>query len=223
MSVATFAWLVAWGTLVGLDLVSVAQVMIARPLVAGTVAGAILGDLTAGAMVGAILELFALDLLPVGATRYPDYGTAAVAGAAVAAGAPGVLGIGLAVTLGLALAYAGQWGIHAVRRGNARDIERHRAGLDAGDARIIRRLHLTGILRDVVRALIATALGLLLALLLRRFPLVTLRGAVLLAAVALGAGLAVAVTGALKLTRGGAARAWFLGGLAAGAGWVLWR
>lgn len=62
-------WLLLWGTAVALDLVSVPQVMITRPLVAGTVAGVILGDPAAGAAVGAILELFALDLLPVGAAR----------------------------------------------------------------------------------------------------------------------------------------------------------
>src|SRR5207249_3368452 len=33
-------WLLLWGTLVGLDLVSVPQMMIARPLVAGPIAGA---------------------------------------------------------------------------------------------------------------------------------------------------------------------------------------
>src|SRR6266516_8090724 len=38
-------FLLVWGTLVGLDLVSVPQMMIARPIVAGPVAGAILGDL----------------------------------------------------------------------------------------------------------------------------------------------------------------------------------
>src|SRR5882762_10628148 len=37
--------LLMWGTLVGLDLVSVPQAMIARPIVAGPIAGAILGDI----------------------------------------------------------------------------------------------------------------------------------------------------------------------------------
>jgi len=41
---ATLLALLAWGTLVGLDLVSGPQIMIARPLVAGTVAGALAGD-----------------------------------------------------------------------------------------------------------------------------------------------------------------------------------
>ena len=68
--------LLLWGTLVGLDLVSVPQMMIARPLVAATVAGLILGDVETGLRLGVLFELFQLDILPVGAVRYPEYGPA---------------------------------------------------------------------------------------------------------------------------------------------------
>ena len=71
--------LLAWATLVGLDLASVLQGLFNRPLVAGAVAGAIIGDPEAGLRIGAALELFALDVLPIGASRYPDYGAATVA------------------------------------------------------------------------------------------------------------------------------------------------
>jgi mannose/fructose/N-acetylgalactosamine-specific phosphotransferase system component IIC len=57
------ALLVLWGAVVGLDLVSVPQAMLSRPLVAGTVAGWLAGDLEAGLRVGVLLELFALDVL----------------------------------------------------------------------------------------------------------------------------------------------------------------
>ncbi|MGE5091451.1 MAG: PTS sugar transporter subunit IIC, partial [Bacillota bacterium] len=70
----TIALLLLWGIITGVDLVSVPQAMLSRPLVAATVAGAILGDVEAGLRVGVVLELFALDVLPVGAVRYPDYG-----------------------------------------------------------------------------------------------------------------------------------------------------
>jgi mannose/fructose/N-acetylgalactosamine-specific phosphotransferase system component IIC len=80
--------LLIWGSLVGLDLVSVPQAMISRPLVAGTVAGWLAGDLEAGLRMGVLFELFALDVLPVGAVRYPDYGPATVVAAALAAGTP---------------------------------------------------------------------------------------------------------------------------------------
>ena len=48
MSLEHQGLLLAWGTLVGLDLASVPQMMIARPLVAGVVSGAILGDVGTG-------------------------------------------------------------------------------------------------------------------------------------------------------------------------------
>ena len=75
--------LLAWGIVVGGDLVSGPQGLFARPLVAGTVAGALTGDIETGLRVGALLELFAFDVLPVGASRYPDYGPATVAGVAL--------------------------------------------------------------------------------------------------------------------------------------------
>jgi len=59
--------LLAWGTLVGLDLVSVPQIMIARPIVAGPIAGALLGDVRTGLEVGVLFELFQYDVLPMGA------------------------------------------------------------------------------------------------------------------------------------------------------------
>src|SRR2546426_8279203 len=64
-------FLLVWGTLVGLDLVSVPQMMIARPIVAGPVAGAILGDLATGLELGVLFELFQYDVMPRGATRHP--------------------------------------------------------------------------------------------------------------------------------------------------------
>ncbi|NOT09609.1 MAG: hypothetical protein HOP28_15565, partial [Gemmatimonadales bacterium] len=68
-----------WATIAGLDLASVLQGLFNRPLVAGAVAGIVLGDPGAGLRIGAALELFALDVLPIGASRYPDYGAATVA------------------------------------------------------------------------------------------------------------------------------------------------
>jgi mannose/fructose/N-acetylgalactosamine-specific phosphotransferase system component IIC len=46
-------WLLGWGTLAGLDLVSVLQGLLARPLVIGPIAGAVLGDVDAGLKIGA--------------------------------------------------------------------------------------------------------------------------------------------------------------------------
>lgn len=218
-----FGWLLLWGTLAGLDLVSLGQVMLGRPLVAGTVAGLLVGDPAAGALVGVTLELFALDLLPVGGARYPDYGPAAVAGAATAAGVPGVLGLGPAIAVGLVTGYLGEQAVQIVRRSNGVDVGQHRAALDAGDVATLRRIQLRGMLRDAARALLMTSFGLGLAYVTRRWLPLDLRGTVLVGTVAVGAALAVAATGALRLGARGAARAWLAAGLVVGAAWVVAR
>jgi PTS system mannose-specific IIC component len=223
MTYSELGWLLLWGTLVGLDLVSLGQTMIARPLVAATVAGIVLGDPVAGASVGVLLELFALDLLPVGASRYPDYGPAAVAAAAAAAGSPNMLALGLAGALGLGVAYLGQWSIHWVRRLNGHDIGRHWRSVEAGDAAVIGRLHLKAVLRDGLRSAILTGLGLGLALLLRRYPPVALGGALLLSAAAIGAALGVSSLGVLRLSLSPPARWSLAAGLVAGGMWVILR
>ena len=160
MEMGTVALLLLWGTVVGLDLVSVPQVMIARPFIAGTVAGAIVGDPASGALVGAVLELFALDVLPVGAVRYPDYGLGAVAAAATVAGAPGALGTGVGVAVGLVVAYFGQVGMSLVRRRNTSHVRRERLELDGGSVKAVHRVHLRGLARDALRAVLVTAVGL---------------------------------------------------------------
>lgn len=215
--------LLAWGVVVGLDLVSVAQVMVARPFVAGTVAGLITGDPGVGVMVGITLELFALDLLPVGAARYPDYGPASVAAVATASGAPGVLGLGPAVAVGLLVAYAGEFSLQVVRQLNSTDARRHRAPLDAGELPVIRRVHLLGILRDTLRVLAVTALGLALAGAVRRWLPLGIRGAILVATVAVGAALAVGATGALRLAGRGSGRAWLAAGFVLAVVWLVAR
>ena len=68
------------GAVLGLDVVSFPQAMISRPLVAATAAALLLGDPVSGLLVGATLEMFALETLPFGASRYPEWGSAAVVG-----------------------------------------------------------------------------------------------------------------------------------------------
>jgi PTS system mannose-specific IIC component len=216
-------WLLLWGTVAGLDLATVGQVMVGRPLVAGIVAGMLAGDPAAGALVGVTLELFALDLLPVGGARYPDYGPAAVAGVATAAGAPGVLGLGPAIAVALVVGYAGELTVQLVRRLNSTDVQRRRAELDAGDLAGIRRVQWRGMTRDATRALGVTLLGLALAAVARRWLPLTLRGSVLVATVAVGAAVAAAVTGALRLSGAGRARAWLAAGIVGGIVWVALR
>src|SRR5205823_14609795 len=75
--------------------------MIARPLVAGPIAGAMLGDVATGLQLGVLFELFQYDILPMGATRYPEYGPATVAAVSAAHAATGTLGLGLGALVGL--------------------------------------------------------------------------------------------------------------------------
>lgn len=216
-----WVWLLGWTVLVGLDLVSVPQIMIARPLVAGTVAGWIAGDPAMGATVGAVLELFALDVVPVGAVRYPDYGPATVAALATAAGTPGILGLGVGVAVGLLVAWAGEGSIAVVRRRTSAHVRARRAALEAGDPGTIRRVHLAGLGRDAVRALLLGAAGLALAAAVRRWLILPLDATILAAMAVVGTGLGVAAAGALRLAGRTRGLGWFAVGIVGGVAWVM--
>src|SRR3954451_22243659 len=103
--------------------------MISRPVVAGAVAGAIAGDIEAGFRIGVLFELFALDVMPFGAGRYPDYGPATVGAVALGGRTPWELGLGIRPALGLILAVLGGWSLQVVRRWNAHSIQRRVAAL----------------------------------------------------------------------------------------------
>src|SRR5688500_3901419 len=70
------------GGIVGLDATSFPQAMFSRPLIAATLAGWAFGRPGAGLLLGALVEIFSLVILPFGAARYPESGTAAAAAAA---------------------------------------------------------------------------------------------------------------------------------------------
>ena len=208
--------LLVWGTLVGLDLVSVPQAMISRPLVAGSVAGWLVGDVEAGLRIGVVFELFALDVLPVGAVRYPDYGPATVAAVALGVGPPWELSLGLSVALGLVLALLGGSTLQIVRRWNARAIQRRAAALAAGESSAIRRLQYGGLLRDATRGFILTLLGIALASTIKESVLLDRQTAVALTLVAIGSALSAAVNGAFRSSGRSARLKWLLAGAGAG-------
>jgi mannose/fructose/N-acetylgalactosamine-specific phosphotransferase system component IIC len=220
LSLSTLATLLGWGTLVGMDLVSVPQMMIARPLVAGSVAGLILGDPEAGLRVGVLMELFALDVLAVGAVRYPDYGPATVAAVLAAVGQRWQVALGPAVAVALLTAAAGGWSMRFIRHANARSIQARSAALSAGESTAIRTLQYLGLARDLARSVLLTTLGLLLARLAS--PLVGPRlWPMALAAIAVG--LAAVLDGALRSAGQGKRLYWLAAGLTAGTLWVLIR
>ena len=216
--------LLVWGTLVGLDLVSLPQMMIARPLVAGTVAGAILGDIPTGLKLGVVFELLQYDILPVGAVRYPEYGPATIAAVTTAHAATGVLGLGLGALVGLMTGLLGGLGINVLRRVNSRIVHAAALTLESGDPRALVRLHLGGLLRDALRAALVTAVGLVLASLARPLlgSVLSLRGALLLAVAAVAAGLAAGAAGTVRLVGRGQTLAWFAAGLGAGIVVTIW-
>ena len=220
--------LLAWGTLVGLDLVSMPQAMIARPLVAGAVAGAMLGDLKIGLQLGVIFELFQYDILPMGAVRYPEYGPATVAAVGAAHAAASALAlaeaerqlgaVGLGVVVGLVTGLLGGISIHLMRRVNTWAVRRNTDALERGDVSVLVRLHVMSILRDAARGALVTAVGLALAagvgdLLVGGLPV---RSAMVVAVLATGAGVAAGTVGTLRLVGRGPDLRWFAAGLLGG-------
>ena len=216
MEPLTVVALAAWGTVVGLDLISFPQAMLNRPIVAATVAGAIAGDAQAGLRVGALLELFALDVLPIGASRYPDYGPGAVVAAALAAHASWSMALGISAALGLLLALVGGRSVDLLRRINGRRVRRQEAGLVAGDPAVIRRLHLMSLATDLGRSLLLTLVGLAMVRPVAAFgaSLPLLDRSLTLTLVA--GGIVAAIHGLMQRARVGAPRNWLLAGLAAG-------
>jgi mannose/fructose/N-acetylgalactosamine-specific phosphotransferase system component IIC len=149
------------GGVIGLDVVCFPQMMFSRPLVAATVAGAFVGDAMRGLLVGVVLELIALATLPFGASRYPEWGSAAVVGGAIAASLPteraGTVTIGVLVAL--ATAWVGGWTLVKLRLWNAYLARRRRPALDAGARGTVIGLQLAGLTGDLVRAALLTAIG----------------------------------------------------------------
>ncbi len=220
----TLGVLALLGAVVGLDFVSFPQAMLSRPIVAATLGGAVCGNASAGLLVGLMLECFALETMPFGASRYPEWGPASVATGVVVA-VPGadpestarllpfaiIAGLGCALVAGRTLIW--------LRRFNLSLALRRRAQLDAGEASTILGLQRIGMAADFVRAGVVTTIFVLL--------LVPVRNAVLSAtsvsgaqAVAVAETLAVGVAGgaiwkAVHVAKGYAW--WLLAGVVAGA------
>ena len=152
------------GGLLGLDVVSFPQAMISRPIVAATLAGAFIGYPEAGLLIGVVLELIALDTLPFGASRYPEWGSAGVVGGALFAaqppGMPGALPASLLAAL-LTASISG-WSMVALRRIIAGRLERTRDSIEAGSRDALLSLHLSGLTMDLLRASLVTALGMII-------------------------------------------------------------
>ncbi|MEP6858013.1 MAG: PTS sugar transporter subunit IIC [Gemmatimonadales bacterium] len=164
MSLAQALPIALLGALLGLDVVSFPQAMISRPIVAATLAGAFIGYPQAGLLIGVVLELIALDTLPFGASRYPEWGSAGVVGGALFAaqppGMPGALPASLLAAL-LTASVSG-WSMVTLRRIIAGRLERTRDSIEAGSRDALFSLHLSGMTMDMLRAGLVTMVGMII-------------------------------------------------------------
>ena len=146
------------GALLGLDVVSFPQAMVSRPIVAATAAGALIGHPAAGLMIGVVLEMIALDTLPFGASRYPEWGSAGVVGGALFAaqppGMPGALPASMLAAL-LTASISG-WSMVVLRRRIAARLERVRDRIEEGSRDALLSLHLAGMSLDLLRGALVT-------------------------------------------------------------------
>ncbi len=150
---------------IGLDVVSFPQAMLSRPIVAATVAGAFVGAPVAGLTCGAALECLALESLPVGASRYPEWGSASVVAGAVAAlgvrggelPTPGAFAV--AVLVGIATAWAGGGTMVRLRRLIASFARPRLDQLAAGNRRTVVGLQVFGMTADLARGTLVGAVA----------------------------------------------------------------
>ncbi|MFL5580434.1 MAG: PTS sugar transporter subunit IIC [Gemmatimonadaceae bacterium] len=208
------------GALVGLDTVSFPQAMISRPIVGATLAGALVGRPGQGMLMGVVLELIALETLPVGASRYPEWGSSSVVGGALFAEHARVVpgSMTTAALAALATALASLATLTAVRRLNARWARARLDALARGSYRTVMGLQVFGLTADLVRGGLLTYVALLIL-----HPLFHLVidawhvDARLSLAVVIGAAAMVAGGAVWKIFHATPGARWcFLGGLAVG-------
>ena len=215
------------GAVLGLDVVSFPQAMVSRPIVAATAAGALIGQPERGLLMGVALEFFALESLPFGASRYPEWGSAAVVGGALFAMTPDNTPAAMTVSALLALfaASVGGTSMVALRRWNARWARRQQQGIARGSGNTVVGLQLAGMTADLLRGGLLT-LGALVVFrplheaIIGTFTFPSTLSRAVVVAVASAVGLA-AVWKVVRTTAG--ARWLLLSGIAAGsvlAGWV---
>ena len=208
------------GAVLGLDAVSFPQAMLSRPIVAATLGGAVAGDALSGLLAGAALEFVALETLPVGASRYPEWGSASVVGGALIGSygeaSPGALSVTLLAAI--ATGWIGGWTMVQLRGANAAMARRLRPAINAGSPNAVVGLQFAGLLADFIRGGLLTLVALTVFNPLMRAALgVWAANARYSRAVSIGVAASVASGAVWKLFRGTAGARWYLiGGLALG-------
>lgn len=213
------------GAVLGLDVVCFPQAQISRPLVAATLAGAMLGHAGQGLIIGVTLELIALETLPFGASRYPEWASASVVAGAVFAEQETALAgaMTVAVVAGLATAWVGGGSMVVVRKLNGRWASERLSALARGERRTVIGLQVAGMTVDLVRGFLLTLVGVLTLRPVMRasLQLWTLHPTVS-RAVVVGVAVMVAAGACWKLFHTTPGARWlFLGGLAVSLAFVL--
>jgi PTS system mannose-specific IIC component len=115
-------------------------------------------------LIGVVLEMIALDTLPFGASRYPEWGSAGVVGgslfAAQSPSMPGALPASLLAAL-LTASISG-WSMVVLRRTIALRLERVRDRLEDGSRDSLHSFHLMGMSLDLLRGLLVTITAMLI-------------------------------------------------------------
>ena len=219
MIVSALLPLTLLGAVLGLDTVSFPQAMLSRPLVAATLGGAIAGSPLSGLLMGAALELIAVETLPFGASRYPEWGSASAVGGALFASTPGHPPGAMTVSLvaALATAWVGGWTMVRLRQRNAVWAKKSQRGLDAGARGAVIGLQLKGMTGDLVRgALLTLAAVATFAPLTEATTALWTLDARLSSGITIGVATSVAAGAAWKLFHGSMAARWaFVAGVGA--------
>lgn len=220
--ILTFALL---GAILGLDVVSFPQAMISRPIVASTLAGTLGGSASDGLLAGVFLEMMALETLPVGASRYPEWGTASVVGGALYVSRRGDATSALLFAMlgAMITAWVGGWSMYALRRLNGRWTKRALPALEAGNASVVTWLQMRGLIADLTRGFVLTALALAVLVPLTALAVANGHGdSATIRAVLVAVAASIAGSAAWKLSHGSKHGPWFFaGGLAIGCAMLL--
>jgi mannose PTS system EIIC component len=152
------------GGLLALDGTSVGQVMVSRPLVAGVLAGWVLGDPSLGLLIGGILEIYFISVFPVGGSEFPEGGPPALVAVATGAAVPEAAGMAAGIAMGVLMGFVwsriGSGSVQALRHLNGRFVP-DPSRQEVTRSRIV-RAHLAGIGLDFGRGFMLSAVGLVI-------------------------------------------------------------
>ena len=137
------------GGVLGLDRTAAGQFMISQPIVAGPLIGWMLGDTTAGLVIGGVLELIWVLDMPVGTFVPADSTVGAVSATAIAVlggggrATPDLIGFGVLLTTAMVPVTMAVDG--TIRKRNSRLADRAVAGPGEDAGKKLSRAHLTGL------------------------------------------------------------------------------